>query len=148
MKHAVLQTTLWILCSWILVSACCSLLGGWFFLSRRYRCHSAAAGERRYNLCLFAGLPFFGYGGTVLTLTSEGLGLALSPPVLLFHPRIFIPWGCVESCTHKSAAVISDTLVFRVRDWPQRLRLVAILTGEEPLFARFVVYYRNAAQKA
>jgi hypothetical protein len=78
------------------VNVLAAWLGGWAILARHYRASRDHDGRRlRFRSARFGAVSY----GRCLTLTvsAEGLGVAILPVFRAVHPPLFFPWGDVAA---------------------------------------------------
>lgn len=92
----VLFSLLLVMAFWCAVCFATSALGGWHSLARHYRQLRSFDGKRWHSSSGSMGLASYSLFLTV-GADSEGLFLAVSFPLRLGHPPLFIPWSEVAS---------------------------------------------------
>jgi len=81
---------------WCAICFAASVLGGWHSLARHYRQLRPFSGQRWRFSSGSLGLASYSFFLTV-GANPEGLFLAVSCPLRLGHPPLFIPWSEVAS---------------------------------------------------
>ena len=81
--------------------------GGWARLAKEFATPAVPAGKRRgYVSAHFR--PLTSYKNSVaVTLTAEGIHLAMMPLFRVGHPPLLIPWQYVERCSEQSLFSLS-----------------------------------------
>ncbi|MGD9635064.1 MAG: hypothetical protein AB7G28_02905 [Pirellulales bacterium] len=117
---------------WSLVIAIVSLVGGWHNLAKQFRRQettfriSTEPIEKFRWASLKMGPVYFptNYGSCVtVTLSDDGLGLAVMPLIRPLHPPLLIPWNAIEGCTLGKELALFDRAKVQLREFANPLRI-------------------------
>jgi hypothetical protein len=105
---------------WFGMSALLSALSGWSSMATHWRAHEAPKGERFRMRSASIGLKYFpvGYGNCVtVTVSDQGLGIALIFPFRFLSPPLFVPWSQVSSVTEGRFLFFRHVIVKPANHW-------------------------------
>ena len=108
---------------WLGATGLLAHLSGWAHLAKQYKANGALEGNRFHFASGSMGLRFFpvNYGNCLfVTVTAQGIRLAILFAFRFQSPPFYLPWSDVESVVEKRFLFLFPYTVITVKDhWPR-----------------------------